>query len=301
MSHNNASHFVLQLGSLITLFITLGFFLALLFSLITLQFPAVQDVVWEIENAKGMLRVSFAMVVVFFPAYLVLTRTVNKLRREEQAAYSGITKWLIYLALLIGGLVLLGDLVAVIISYLEGDITIRFIMKALAVLLVVGSAFLYYLLDARGYWLTREKWSVWYGGAVTALILLGLGVSLMRIDSPATVREQRLDQNQIADLQTIQWYVQDYISANNAVPASLDELTVPRLPTAPEGRPAYRYEPTATGFALCATFSTASDQQYPSAPVDRLAIIRNPDNWQYEPGETCFERVVQLPEAVTEE
>jgi hypothetical protein len=37
---------------------------------------------------------------------------------------------LVYLSLLVGGGVLLGDLVAVILAFLNGEITTRFILKA---------------------------------------------------------------------------------------------------------------------------------------------------------------------------
>ncbi len=295
---NTAKHFVLQLGSLITLFITLGFFLTLLFSIITLQFPDAADGIWEIEGAESMLRTSFAMVIVFFPTYLGLTRAINKLRRKEKhATYTGVTKWLIYLALLAAGLVLLGDLVAVIMSYLEGDITLRFVLKALAVLLVVGSAFSYYLLDAMGYWLKHEKLSIWYGIKITVLIVLGLGYALTFIDSPSEVRAARIDQNQIYDLQNIQWSIQNYIATNSQVPENLEAIAESTtLPVAPSERTPYRYEKTDSGFALCATFSKDSlpvDNSF-AIPLDKEAIIRNPDNWSYTAGESCFERTVNL-------
>jgi len=297
MSQNTAKQVVLQLGSLITLFVSLGFFIGLLFSIITLQFPDAADGSWEIQSAKESLRLCFAMVLVFFPAYLGLTRTVNKIRRtEQQTTYTGFTKWLIYLALLLAGLILLSDLVAVILSYLEGDITLRFILKALSVLVVVGSAFIYYLLDAQGYWLQREKLSIWYGVIVTLLIIVGLGYALTFIDSPREVREQRIDQSQLSDLQTMQWQLQNFITVENRVPESLSEVTDVTIPTAPEGRTDYRYEKTETGFMLCATFNTNSQPPDTSfvTPIDKTAVILNPDQWEYVAGETCFERTVQL-------
>lgn len=299
MHNNNAKHFVLQLGSLITLFLSLGFLLSLLFGYIHLQFTDPADTAWEIESAASNIRIGFAMVVVFFPAYIILTRVVNKLRRKEkQTSYVGFTKWLIYFSLLLAGLVLLGDLVAVIMSFLEGDITIRFILKALAVLVVIGSAFLYYLLDANGYWLKRERYSILYGLIVFTLIVIALIASMTFIDSPSEVRASRIDQNQVYDLQSIQWRIQDYVALNNRLPENLEALEgEEQLPQATAERSAYRYETTAEGFVLCATFSKDAlphDNSF-AMPFDKEAIIRNPDNWQYEAGETCFERTVTIP------
>jgi uncharacterized membrane protein len=160
MEHHTAKHFVLQLGSLISLYLSLSFFLVLAFGCINLLFPDTLDSIWEVEQAGSSIRLVFAIVSVFFPTYIILTRLVNKNRREsEDSSYLGLTKWLIYLSLLVSGLVLLGDLVAVIMGFLEGELTFRFILKALAVFVVIGGAFYYYIQDAKGYWLDRDKQS----------------------------------------------------------------------------------------------------------------------------------------------
>lgn len=303
MENHTAKHFVLQLGSLASLYLSLSFLLVLTFGLINIVFPNAADSLWEVENANGMVRIGFAMTVVFFPTYLVLTRLVNKSRRKQpDGSYLGLTKWLIYLSLLVGGAVLLGDLVAVIIAFLEGDLTQRFLLKALAVLLVVGAAFSYYLLDAKGRWITHEKQSVQYGLIASTVVLILLVAGITSIDSPAKFREFRLDEKQVTDLQNIQWHVQEYLALEGALPESLADLPSSKLPSAPETRSPYTYEVTAKGFQLCATFSADSetkDYYYYDRPVP-VDVIRptviNPDNWQYEAGDWCFERVVKTNE-----
>lgn len=297
MENQTPKHFVLQLGSLISLYISLGFLLALLFGIINLKFPDATEGYWAIESASSAVRLGIAMVIVFFPTYLILTRLVNKLRRQEKnSTYLTLTKWLVYLSLLIGGGVLLGDLVAVIMTFLEGDVTQRFIFKAVAVLVVVGMAFHYYILDARGYWLKNESKSVMYGYGVllVAFVIVAFGFSF--IETPTQVREMKLDETQISDLQSIQWKVEEALTLSSTTPASLDELygEFP-APTAPEGRPTYTYAPTDKGFKLCATFSRDSinpNQTFaPSYAPDMN--IKNPDNWQYKSGEYCFERTLK--------
>ncbi|MBY0537832.1 hypothetical protein K2P47_00350 [Patescibacteria group bacterium] len=297
MENQTPKHFVLQLGSLISLYISLGFLLGLLFGIINLKFPDATEGYWAIESASSAVRLGIAMVVVFFPTYLVLTRLVNKLRRKEQnSSYLNLTKWLVYLSLLVGGGVLLGDLVAVIMMFLEGDVTQRFIFKALAVLVVVGMAFHYYILDARGYWLKNESKSVMYGyGALLAVFMIvALGFSY--IETPAQVREMKLDETQISDLQSIQWKVEEVLTMSSSTPANLEELYGEfDAPTAPEGRPGYIYERTDTGFKLCATFSRDSIQPENefTPSYDNGMKIKNPDNWAYKGGEYCFDRVIK--------
>lgn len=302
MENHTAKHFVLQLGSLVGLYLSLSFLLVLLFGLINILFPDATDSVYQIEQYNSSVRLGIAMVIVFFPAYIALTRVVNKnRRRDKKESYLGLTKWLIYLTLLVAGLALLIDLVVVIMTFLEGEITQRFILKALALLLVVGSAFYYYFLDARGHWLKREKSSIYFGVGATIVVFMSIVLGFGYIDTPAQVREQKLDETQITDLRDIQWKIQDYLILNGSLPQTLDDLIIEKgleLPTAPEGRTGYRYEITESGFQLCATFAAPSRKdEYlyarPAIATDEKSIILNPDNWEHGKGEVCFERIVK--------
>ncbi|MEK7638891.1 MAG: DUF5671 domain-containing protein [Patescibacteria group bacterium] len=302
MEKNAAKHFVLQLGSLISLYLSLSFLLVLLFGLVNIKFPDAAEGSWAIESASSAIRIGIAMAIVFFPTYLLVTRAVNKNRRAaDSGSYLGLTRWLIYLSLLVGGGALLVDLVVVIMTFLEGEITQRFILKAVAVLVVIGAAFHYYLLDARGYWLKHEQKSILFAIGTIVVTLVALAYGFMNIKSPVEVRERRLDDAQVQDLQQIQSLLQEYVFVNNALPATLEALpTAIPLPQAPEDRPAYEYRLTERGFALCATFATAtpSEEYYGSyaRPVEEKGVILNPDSWQHPSGSYCFERIVTLAE-----
>lgn len=298
MENHTAKHFVLQLGSLVSLYLSLGFLLTLLFGVINIMFPDAINGYWETESAHSNVRLGIAMVIVFFPTYLVLTRLVNNLRRtEKDGAYLSLTKWLVYLSLLVGGGVLLGDLVAVIMTFLDGEITQRFILKAFAVLIVVGAAFHYYILDSRGFWLKNEQKSVMFAMGALVAVIASLGFGFANIETPAAVREQKLDATQVSDLQQIQWRVQDYAMTNKKLPESLDQLGEPAVQTAPEDRTAYRYNVTSEGFELCANFAQPSTESenmmYPtSTGIEAKMMIQNPDNWQHKAGEVCFKRLI---------
>jgi hypothetical protein len=168
------------------------------------------------------------------------------------------------------------------------------------VLITVGLAFFYYVRDAQGYWLKAERHSIWFAVLTTLVVSAGLILGAMNIESPQEVREQRIDQIQVQDLQTIQWQIQDYLAINSVVPTSLDDLSNgTNIPTAPEGRTAYRYETTEKGFLLCATFATETpaDEFFGlSRPIMEKGVIVNPDNWQHGTGEVCFDRIVSASE-----
>lgn len=300
MQHHTAKHFVLQLGSLISLYTSLISFLVLTFGFINLLFPDALNSSWEVESAASSIRIGFAMVLVFFPTYIVLTRLVNTNRRaSKDSSYLGLTKWLIYLSLLVSGLVLLGDLVAIIMGFLEGELTSRFILKAAAVFLVTGGAFYYYILDARGYWLKNEKKSVVYGVGMSMIIIIILIAALLQVPNPAQVREQKVDAEMISALQDMQYRVEDYYRTNKTLPEDLSTLfgEFP-VPSAPENKPAYGYEVTGeTTYNLCADFTRSSNDQLGAAAQDRIMLAPGYPgignyNWDYKSGNWCFKRVI---------
>ncbi len=300
MENNTAKHFVLQLGSVITLYLSISFLIVLLFSIINLLVPDSVEYYYQIESNSSSVRLGIAMLIVFFPTYLILTRKINVIRRhEDNTTYLGLTKWLMYLSLLIGGGVILGDLVALILTFLEGELTTRFLLKAAVLFLVVGGAFYYYLQDARGFWLSREKASKGYALGMTIVVGLSLIAGFFYSETPAQVRDIRLDEEQITNLRDIQFQIENYLTTNgtSSLPTTLEESynDFP-VPAAPEDREAYSYEVTAKGFNLCATFSTDSQTNSEimyARPFDPSYPIKNSENWNYKQGRYCFERIIQ--------
>ncbi|MBX2866829.1 hypothetical protein KTR10_02665 [Candidatus Kaiserbacteria bacterium] len=288
---NTARNFSLQLGSLIALYVSLSAILAVLFGVINLAFPDAAEGYWAYNSAQSGIRFGIAAVIVFFPAYLILTRISNKIRREESGSYTTVTKWLVYLSLIVGGGILLGDLVAVIMTYLNGEITERFILKALALFVVISAAFKYYLRDVVGYWDTHEKQSIMFGGVSVVLVIAVLVLGFYHADTPSTVREMRIDTEQVNDLEQISWRVEEYYSVNKMLPETLSDVYgTLSVPEAVEDRPAYQYRvPNETTFELCATFAHESRENRASyAPIEKI-----PQSWDHGEGETCFTRVVE--------
>lgn len=298
---NTAKNFALQLGSLVALYVSIGSLLALLFAIITISYPDSSEQYYVAENASSQIRFSIATLIVFFPTYLVLTRLVNKIRRTEHGTYLTLTKWLIYLSLLVGGAVLLGDFVAVINTFLNGELTTRFFLKVLSILVVVGSAFSYYLLDARGYWQKNEKQSIQYGAVAAIIVVAILVLGFFNTETPTEVREKRADEKQLSDLGDMQWRIEEYYRINEVLPGTLEQVYAGlSIPTAPEGRANYEYRVNIGGkFELCAEFKTEStNTEYLSIarPIMEPGVIKNPNNWDHPAGKHCFERVVSTVE-----
>lgn len=289
---NTAKNFILQLGSLVALYVSVISLILLLTNVITLSFPDQSQFPWEAEGASSAIRGAIAALVVFFPAYLVITRIVNTARRNELSSYTTLTRWLLYISLLIGGGVLLGDLVSLVNSFLNGELTARFLLKSLTVFVVVGTAFTYYVLDARKYWQTHEKASTYWGSIVTVLVAGSLTLGFLNIETPAQVRERSIDATVVSDLMNIESTIGDYALVHNALPATLQEAYgALAIPQAPEGRNAYTYTPTGdTTFKLCSSFTSASSQ---SAPTPYPGKENSSSSWEHGAGPWCFEHAIQ--------
>lgn len=299
MKENTAKNFVIQLGSLISLYISISALLVLIFGVVNITFPDEAAYYWTNESAREGIRASIAMLLVFFPTYIVLTRVSNQIRRkEEMGKYTGLAKWLIYLSLLVGGGVILADFVTILMYLLDGEITTRFILKAFSLLVVVGISFSYYLLDVRGYFTQKENISIAYGGGVTILVVVALLFGFMNIETPSEVREIRLDEQQVTDLQDIQWRIEEYYRVHEVLPSSIDELYEGiEVPKAPTGREEYQYKITDdTAYELCATF--VSSTQTGSERAIAYPVTEKNYNWTHGEGDKCFQRVVD--KAITE-
>lgn len=302
---NTAKNFAIQLGSLISLYVITSALIVLLFGIINIIYPDSVSDTYQYQYEDSGVRYSIALLLVFFPTYLILTRTINKIRRTEHATYVSSVKWLIYLSLVLSGGLLLGNLVTVIDTFLNGEITTRFIFKALGFFIVMATAFTYYLLDARNYWMERERQSLWYACFVTCIVLTTIVVGYLHIDSPKEVRERKIDQEQIQSLGDIQWRISDKYRELSKLPTSLEEV-YPKggIPSAGEGRRAFEYHIISeNSFKLCAEFKneqlgTDTNDFGPSAYTDKQ--ILHFDNWDHEAGFACFERVIQKSPTVLE-
>lgn len=296
---NSAKDFSLQLGSLIALYISIISLITLLFGVITVSFPDSLNGIWEHNSATSGIRSSIAFLIVFYPTYIILTAIVNKGRRLSNTSYHGFTKWLVYFSLLVGGGVLLGDLVAIINTFLNGELTARFFLKVLVVLIVIGSAFTYYLFDLRGYWREHKKYSQVYAVFISLAVLMSLFYGVQNTETPQEIRDIAADSQQIRDLGDIQWRIEEYVRTEDDLPETIEEVYEGILvPTAPENRDSYTYEViNKDSFNLCATFvfdSINSKNSFPQPIFIEDRIIKNPSNWDHGTGKWCFERAVEI-------
>lgn len=96
------------------------------------------------------LRWHVSSLVVAFPLFLLTFRAVVRIvARDPTRRESRPRKWLTYLTLFVASLTLIGDLVILIHSVLGGELTVRFVLKAMTVGTIAGGIFAYFYADVR--------------------------------------------------------------------------------------------------------------------------------------------------------
>lgn len=122
---------------------------SLLFALIDQALPdrAETNRYWGRPNTQ--IHSAIAGLLVGTPIFLWLARILLKARRSNPALQrSRIRKWLIYVSLVIAGTVLVADAISVVYRFLSGELTSRFMLKALVVASIAGSIFGYFITNA---------------------------------------------------------------------------------------------------------------------------------------------------------
>lgn len=276
--------FFLHLGAIVTLFGSALSLLTLVFHVVNLRWP--DNLETYVDPYSAGMRWAIAFLVIVFPLFLLLAwRLAREYKREPAKLELGLRKWLIYFTLFVTGAALIVDLITLLNYFLGGEITTRFILKVLAVLVVSGLVFGYYFNELRP--ARRERCGRRMALVSTLLVLLALVGGFWLLGSPRTQRLIRLDEQRVNDLQSIQWQIINYWQQKGKLPASLTDLNDPLAnfvpPLDPGTNLAYRYQKgEGRSFQLCANFNLASRSM--TKPVS--------DNWQHGAGETCFDRSI---------
>lgn len=249
-----------------------------------------------------------SMLIVLVPLLYVLEWVIGRdLAGMPEKRDLWIRRWRIYLTLFLTGATIIGDLIALINTYLSGEITERFVYKVLAVLVVSAVIFVYYILERSIETRKTAKTAVAWIGII--IVLLGVVGGFAAVGSPGKQRNLRFDSQRVSDLSNIQWRVISYWQQKEKLPATLAELYDPissfDIPTDPADQSDYAYSVKGNlSFELCADFALPTqdlrgrgDYSGRSAisPAYDLSYPIGPDgnnSWLHEVGRVCFERTI---------
>lgn len=121
----------------------------LAFNIIELKFPLSTDYA-NSANLQGSIRYWLAWSFVFVPVYFYVAWVAEK-KRKLSANFGMSTgrQWLTYIALFSATMTLLGDMIALILAFLSGDMSFRLGLKVITILLIAGAVIAYYYRDIK--------------------------------------------------------------------------------------------------------------------------------------------------------
>lgn len=107
--------------------------------------PVTRPSTYAIEGALSGIRASLATLIVSYPVFLLVWWfLLREVRISPEKAKGGVRRWLSFLSLFVGAVTIMADGITVVYYLVEGDLTVRFLLKV-AVLFVVTGALLIYL------------------------------------------------------------------------------------------------------------------------------------------------------------
>jgi hypothetical protein len=133
--------------------------------------------------------------------------------------------------------------------------------------------------------------------AAGAIVAATLAAAFMTMDSPGQVRDRKLDQRRVRELDEIADAIERWQGEHDEWPASLAELAAqPGVSLAvrdPVSGAAYGYEAgTGSKYRLCAVFATDTAKRDPQRDMFGYFDQR----WAHPAGRYCFDREVEAPQ-----
>lgn len=222
---------VINFFSFILLGISASALGTLFFEVISISFPDPLDTTYLYNQggATSSIHYAIAALVIAFPFYYLAMRLwFRKFREDEGRMESKLSKWLTYLVLLMTAVTMVGDLITVVFTLLQGEVTVRFFLKALTVLVIASWVFGFYYMERRKiqYHIDiPERIFQMLGRGMAGLVLLGVVLGFVVGGSPTTERSRTFDRTRAENLSTLSTCVENYASNLGALPKNLKDLS----------------------------------------------------------------------------
>jgi hypothetical protein len=297
VNHNGAKHAFFYLTSFFTLGLTAIAVGALCYQIINFYFPLeYQD--YGNQLSQSAIKFGIATIIVAAPVFYFVTRIINRsLSKKDLDHDSGIRRWLTYIVLFIAAATVVGDLVTIIWNFLEGELSIRFFLKALTILIIAGGIFLYYFGDMRNETdASRRKknnlWSIIFAAILTIPFVWALFI----MESPMVTRAKKIDRETVRSLNYVRMEVDEFYRRNDELPSSIEALEAfdpsdIRGLTSLQTEKNFEYRQNGEKeYALCADFER-NNQDDTENPYDYYNI-----EWRHDAGNFCFELTAAEPD-----
>ena len=287
----------LHLFNIVTFYLSVVGFIVLFVQYINVLFPDVLN--YYFTAIAAGVRWASSVLFVAVPAYLLTSWMLAKdIKATPEKRDLKLRKWLIYFTLFISAITLIVDLMVFVYYFLDGEISTRFFLKVLVVLLVAGAVFGYYMWELKRN-NSASKIPKILAFVVSAVVLGSIIAGFFIVGSPSDQRNRRFDEQRTQELQMLQSQVINYWTLKEKLPENLDllqdDISGFIVPKDPGTKMSYEYKIIdPLQFELCATFAASSkdtgllsDGTKYYSPYESFQ-----QNWEHEAGRACFSRTI---------
>lgn len=273
---NNAKHAFYYLLSFVALIFTTISVGIIIFQIID---KSVVDVLNNYAMASNSaLKFAISSLIIAVPVFYIISRLIYQdLKKGILDKDAPLRRWLTYFILLVSSIIILGVFIGAINNFLSGELTWRFVLKALTILLISLSVFSFYFFDLKrkDFTGTNVFLRVYFVASLVLIIIIFIS-AWFYVESPATARAKRLDQMLVNNMYSVESAINTYYDREKKLPLSLNDLVLDpkfNVQIIPSDPIIYN-KLTETSFELCANFRTDSRQDqgqaymsYPAYPA----------------------------------
>ncbi len=292
---NNAKFAFYYLLSLVSLL-----FVALSTGMIIFQIinKYVVDIIneYSASYSSDALRFAISALVIATPIFFLMSRQIYKfLFQGDMRKNSAIRKWLTYFIMLVSSVVMIGWLIATLNNFLDGELTIKFFLKAITALGISALIFSFYFYDMRRQLVAGQKdkiISIYAYGSLVFVLIVFIS-SLFVVEPPSEIRNRKMDDLILRDFSSLQRAIDEYYSENSNLPNNLAVLKEEYnyinddVLKDPETNRIYDYKIIDNKkYELCAVFRTANTE-----PELNYNFYKS--DWLHESGEQCIEQRIR--------
>jgi len=295
-NHNSPKYAFLYMLSLAALIFT-GFSVGMIaFQIINKYVP---DAINQFRSSfdTGALRFALSALIVAAPVFFVTNYFIYKgLCKGFLTKDSGVRKWLTYFILLVSSVVILGWFIGLINTFLGGELTLKFALKALISIILSALAFSFYLYDIRRENIAETKDNIIRIYFYIALIIIigALSSALIFGESPMEARNKKLDNAILNDFSSIKNAIDQYYITNENLPKNLSVLEeeigfiTQDILTDPEKSLDYQYNILdEKKYELCADFKTSNLED------NNVANEFYREIWPHKEGSQCIGKSIE--------
>ncbi len=226
MKNNNPKFAFYYLLSLVALIFTAVSSAIIIFQIIN---KSVSDFLLDNTYSNdGGLRFGISALFVAAPIFFLMLNFINKgLRKNELEKDSSLRRWLTYFILFVSAVIILGSLIGILNSFLSGEMTLKFALKTITVLIISILVFSYYFYDIKRDNVEKKDRNIKIFFIISLVLILAVFISsFFFVESPQMARKKRLDQIIINKVSSIESVVNSYYDLNKELPERIEDISL---------------------------------------------------------------------------